>query len=159
MHAERRKTVPVTRTSNREGTISGGNLAPSLGGCKKIFADPDFRKISIFTAKISDDLFLVIDQVFQIFSFLSLIFRNYVKCRLWPFPHMKNTFFYSVHTFARIRQHYFPKYWGDECMGRPHLKFGGNVPPVPLGLRPWARSPNSFHPPNTKVTFVSRSKS
>src|SRR6218665_995650 len=45
---------------------------------------------------------------------------------------------YSVRAFARIRQTLcFSKYWGDGCMGRhPHLKFGGTVPPAPLGLRP-----------------------
>src|SRR6218665_4016140 len=30
-----------------------------------------------------------------------------------------DTFFYSVRTFARIRQHCFSKYWSDGCMGRP----------------------------------------
>src|SRR6218665_4027702 len=42
--------------------------------------DDDFSdKIPIFTAKISDDLFLVIDQVFRIFTdFRDLCF---VKCR------------------------------------------------------------------------------
>src|SRR6218665_2992909 len=53
---------------------SGGDLAPSLGGGKK-FRGPRFLndvssgKISIFTDRISDDLFLVINQVFQIFPF------------------------------------------------------------------------------------------
>jgi len=28
-------------------------------------------------------------------------------------------------------KHYFSKYWGDGCMGRPHLKFWGDRPPVP----------------------------
>src|SRR6218665_2363 len=47
-------------------------------------------------------------------------------------------FFYSVRTFACIRQHYFSKYWGDGCMGRPpsQICFGGTVPRVPLCLRP-----------------------
>src|SRR6218665_229526 len=100
---------------------SGGELAPSFGGRIKNFHGATFlndvfsEKISIiFTAKISDDLFLVIDQVFR--------------------------FFYSVRTFARIRQHYFSKYWGDGCMGpspTPHI-FWGTVPPShPLGFRPW----------------------
>jgi len=43
------------------------------------------EKISILTAKISDDLFLVIDQVFRIFTdFPDLYF---LKCRTWPFLH------------------------------------------------------------------------
>src|SRR6218665_3722232 len=46
--------------------------------------------------------------------------------------------FYSVRTFTHIRQHYFSKYWGDQCMAVPHLKFwGGPSPQFPLGLRRW----------------------
>jgi len=63
-------------------------------------------------------------------------------------------FFYSVPTFARIRQHYFSKY--ADAWAVPHLKFlGGPSPPVPprsppLGIRtvlaktncvPYASSP------------------
>src|SRR6218665_3696455 len=41
--------------------------------------------------------------------------------------------FYSVHAFARIRQHYFSKYWGDGCMGRPppQIFLGGPSPQFP----------------------------
>ena len=49
-----------------------------FGGTEKIFANQDdvfSYKISILAAKISDDLFLVINQVFRIFPLLSLIFR------------------------------------------------------------------------------------
>src|SRR6218665_392102 len=50
----------------------------------------------------------------------------------------KNSFmapFYFARTFARIRQHYFSKYWGgDGCMGRPPPQiFWG---PSPLGPCP-----------------------
>src|SRR6218665_4089635 len=44
---------------------------------------------------------------------------------------LDDTFFYSVRTFARIRKHYFSKYWGDGCMDVPHLKFGGPSPTPP----------------------------
>jgi len=109
---------------------SGGDLAPSLGGRKNFSRTKIFWKISIFTAKISDDLFLVIDQVFfRIFSFFSQIFRiliYYVKCLIRPFPHKKNTFFYSIHTFARNQQHYFSKYWeGRMHRPSPTSNFGG----------------------------------
>src|SRR6218665_617594 len=61
----------------------------------------------------------------------------FVRCRTQPFPHKNNTFFYSVHTFAHIRQHYFSKYWGDECMGRPPPQtLGAPSPQSPLGFRP-----------------------
>src|SRR6218665_1296045 len=79
-------------------------------------------------------LFLVIDQVFRIFTdFPDLCF---VKCRTGPFPHKKNTFFYSFHTFAHIRQHYFSKYWGDECMGRPPPQTLGGPSPSPPRFPP-----------------------
>ena len=88
--------------------------------------------------------FLVIDQAISNFPFLSPDFPYlyYVKCRIWPFHHKKNhyfrkeflhkTNFYSVHPFARIRQHYFSKYWGTIAWAVPPPKiFGGTVPPSP----------------------------
>ena len=44
---------------------------------------------------------------------------------------MTPIFFYSVRTFARIRQDYFSKYRGRLMHGpSPHLKVGGGRPPV-----------------------------
>src|SRR6218665_1024874 len=87
-------------------------------GDGKIFRGPRFqnydflrRKIFIFTPKISDDLFLK--------EFLN------------------KTIFYSVHPFAHIQQHYFSKYWGDQCMGRPLTSiFFGGASPSPLPRSP-----------------------
>src|SRR6218665_2447540 len=100
-------------------------------------------KISILRPKISDDFFLVIDQVFQIlrlFTVLNVVYDPFFtrKSTISKKNSLIRPFFYSVRTFARIRQRYFSKYWGDQCMGRPHLKFffGGTVPPVPLRSPP-----------------------
>ena len=125
----------------------GGDLAPSLGGRKKIFADLS-GKISIFTPKNSDDLFLVINQVFQIlcvFIAVSLLYQmSYMtlssqqKALFQQKNSLTTPIFSSLQAFAPIPQHYFSKYWGDQCMGHPHLKFlGGPSPQSPLGLRPW----------------------
>src|SRR6218665_3287209 len=93
------------------------------------------EKISIFMPKISDALFSH-RPGFSDFTFLYSI-----KCRIRPFLHQKNhyfgkeflasTIFYSVRTFARIRQHYFSKYWGDQCMGRSSTSNLGDRPPRP----------------------------
>ena len=48
-----------------------------------------------------------------------------------PWRHL---FFYSVWPFAPIPQHYFSKYWGDQCMGRPPPQILGG--PSPIGLCP-----------------------
>src|SRR6218665_985092 len=90
-------------------------------------------KISIFRAKISDDRFFSHLPGFSDFPFLfpDFPYLYYVKCRISPFPHKKNTFFYSVPTFTHLRQHYFSKYWGNQCMGRPPPQiFLGTVPQV-----------------------------
>jgi len=50
----------------------GGDLAPSLGGRKKVSNDPFKEKISIFTPKVSDDLLLVIDRLLSVIC-LSLL--------------------------------------------------------------------------------------
>src|SRR6218665_2715254 len=97
----------------------------------------------IFAAKIFDDLFLfflVIDQVFLIFSLFSLIFRIFILLDIVhsPFLTRKTPFspFWRRKFFLVIRQHYISKYWGDECMGRPHLKLWGGRPPVPPRFPP-----------------------
>src|SRR6218665_1235759 len=55
----------------------------------------------------------------------------------------KHLLFYSFHTFARIRQHYFSKYWGTDAWAVPHLKFlGGPSPQSLLGLRPFSDAGN-----------------
>ena len=46
------------------------------------------EKISVFTAKISDDLFLVIDQDFRIFPFFSQIFRIFTMLNIVYDPYM-----------------------------------------------------------------------
>ena len=109
------------------------------GGRKKI----SWTKISVFTLKISDDLFCFIDQVFQILRFFTLLNVVYN-----PFFTRKTTiseknslirpFFYSVRTFACIRQHYFSKYLGGPMHGpSPTSNFWGDRPSsAPLDLRP-----------------------
>src|SRR6218665_318184 len=46
---------------------------------------------------------------------------------------LDKTIFYSVRTFAHIRQHYFSKYWGTNAWAvpPPQIFFGGDRPPVP----------------------------
>ena len=116
---------------------SGGDLAPSLGA-EKIFG-PNFLKQFPF----SRQKFLMTCFSFShrpgFFGFslsiprfsISWLYYIYVKCRIWPFPHKKNTLFHSVHTFACIRQHYFSQYWEDECMGRPQPQILGVHRPSP----------------------------
>jgi len=57
------------------------------------------------------------------FSFLYYVYDPFLT---------KNTFSYSFHTFAHIRQYYFSKYWGANAWAVPFTSnFGGTVPPVP----------------------------
>src|SRR6218665_366676 len=45
---------------------------------------------------------------------------------------LDDTFFYSLRTFARIRQHYFSKYWEGRMHGPYHISnFLGGRPPSP----------------------------
>src|SRR6218665_2009185 len=45
---------------------------------------------------------------------------------------LDDTVSYSLRTFARIRYHYFSKYWRNGCMGRPPTSnFGGRPPSTP----------------------------
>src|SRR6218665_65632 len=79
--------------------------------------------------------FLVIDQVFRIFPFFfPQIFRIFTMLNVVydPFLTRKTHFFYSVHTFARILQHYFSKYY---LLNTPQM-FLGPSPPVSLRSPP-----------------------
>ena len=80
------------------------------GGPKK-FSRPNFRKNFHFQGKNFWWPFFSNRPGSSDFFFLFPHFPNvyYVKCRIWPFPHKKNTIFHSVHAFTHIRQHYFSK--------------------------------------------------
>src|SRR6218665_3697272 len=95
-------------------------------------------------------VFPFFSQIFRIFTMLNVVYDPLLTRKTTMSE--KNSFmtplFYSVRTFARIRQHYFSKYWGDGCMGRPpNSNVGRSVPPVPLGHRPcpvkWCSPMNS----------------
>src|SRR6218665_2957520 len=107
------------------------------GGRNKFFADIS-EKISIFTPKNSDDFFLVINQVFLILTLYFQILCVFIVSNVIYDPFFttksplstKNSLttpiFFSLQAFAPIPQHYFSKYWGDQCMGRPPTSnFGG----------------------------------
>ena len=118
---------------------SGGDLAPSLGD-GNFFRGPRFLN-DVFFGK---NFHFHAQNFWRPFfshrpGFSDFPYRYCIRCRIWSFLHKKNhyfrteflydTFFYSVRTFARIRQHYFSKYWGGGCMGRspPHIL--GDRPP------------------------------
>src|SRR6218665_2513495 len=65
--------------------------------------------------------------------------------------------FFTLRTLARIRQHYFSKYWGDGCMGRPppQMFFLGGVPPrsTPLMSRLLRRDRGLLLPSFPNVTI------
>src|SRR6218665_3521685 len=119
--------------------ISGGDLAPSLGD-GQIFRGPRFQNDVIFGKKnffLSSTMFL---EFFFSFLLSDFPYLCCVKCRISPFPHKKNTYFYSFHTFLHIRQCYFSKYWGGRMHGpSPTSNFGGTVPPVPPRSLPLLR--------------------
>src|SRR6218665_3045631 len=91
------------------------------------------EKISIFTAKIFDDLFLSSAR----FSGFCLSFPRFSDSLLCYMSYMtlssqEKHLFYSVHTFARIHNTTSQNIRGDGCMGRPPTSnFWGTVPQHP----------------------------
>src|SRR6218665_1677053 len=88
--------------------------------------------------------FLVIDQVSRILPLFSLIFRiftllnivhNPFLARKTPFSHFGSTKFLVSHPQNTTSQTIGGRVHGPS----PTSNFGGTVPPVPLGFRPWAR--------------------
>src|SRR6218665_2741237 len=95
------------------------------------------EKMSIFAANISDDLSLVVDQVFRIFADFPDLYI--VRCRDVvhdPFLTTKTPFFYYFHTFAHTRQHYFSKCWGTNAWPPPPPQTLGDRPPSPPRFTP-----------------------
>src|SRR6218665_548165 len=103
------------------------------------------EQISIFTAKISDDLFLVIGQVFLIFPFFFQILRIFTVLNVVydPFFTRKTTIseknslttpFFILFVLSRPSDNTTSQnIGGDGCMGRPPTTnfLGGPSPPVP----------------------------
>src|SRR6218665_2910917 len=75
------------------------------------------------------------------FNFFNLfhIFHIFTVCET---PISENnslmTPFFTLFVLSRASdKHYFSKYWGDGCMGRPPIQiFEGTFPSDPLGVRP-----------------------
>src|SRR6218665_1693209 len=92
-------------------------------------------KIFIFTPKISDDLFLVMNQVFQIFrifTVFNVVYDPFFKRKTTISG--KNSLITPLFTLLTTL---FLKILGGRMHGpSPTSNFGGTVPPVPLGLRP-----------------------
>jgi len=109
------------------------------GGRKILSEDPRFLndgflgKSFIFAAKISDDLFLVIDPIFSDFPFLfpDFPYLCYVKCHIWPFPHKKNTFF-TMFVLSRASDNTTSlNIGGTNAWAVPPPQILGDRPPVP----------------------------
>ena len=117
---------------------------------EKIFADQDLwmtfsGKISVFTPKISDDLFLVIDQVFQILRFCAVLNVVYdpffTRKTTISEKFLHKTIFFTLFVLSRASDNTtFLNIGGPMHGPSPYLKFWRTVPPVPLGLRPWEES-------------------
>src|SRR6218665_1619742 len=112
------------------------------------------EKISIFTPKISDDHFLVVDHVFLIFPIFSRFFISLLHactCNVVCDPSSREKPLFQKYFFdetfftlfmllrASELKTLLLKILGGRMHGPfPHLKFfGGTVPQSSLGLRPW----------------------
>src|SRR6218665_3273799 len=105
---------------------------------------------SIFTATMSDDRFLVIDQVFRIFSYFSQILRIFTLFSVVYDPLLttkttlseKNFFMTPFLLCSYFRAH--PTKLLLKILGgrmhrpSPTSNLGGPFPQSPLALRPWS---------------------
>src|SRR6218665_2777145 len=92
-------------------------------------------KISIFAAKISDDLcFLVIDQIFR-FSLSFPRFSLSLLCQMsyLTLSSQEKHLFFTLFILSRASNNTTSlNIGGNQCMGRPPTSnFGGTVPPSP----------------------------
>src|SRR6218665_2511142 len=131
-------------------TKQGRRLAPSLGGPKKFSRTTKISerafpgKIYILTPKNSDDIFLVIDQVFLILTLsfqilcifiVSNVVSNVVydpffttKCPLSTKNSLTTPIFLLGSSFRAHPTTLLLKILGDQCMGRPPPQILGDCP-------------------------------
>src|SRR6218665_2147046 len=83
------------------------------------------EKISIFRAKISDDIFLVIDLVFRMFPFFSQIFRIFTMLNVVYHPFLtRKTPFFTLFLLSRTYDDTTSQnIGGTNAWAVPHLKF------------------------------------
>src|SRR6218665_3729051 len=104
------------------------------------------RKILIFSAKISDNLFF--DQIFQIFPFFSHIFPIFAMLNVIFDPFLtRKTPFFTLFILSRASDNTTPlNIEGDQCMGRPPTSnFLGTVPQSPYVPAPGLLPPPDCH--------------
>src|SRR6218665_1576964 len=112
---------------------------PEFGGTGK-FGIPRFMndKISIFTPKISGDIFLIIDHIFQIFPVFAVRKNLYFRRNSMMTPFLLNSYFrtHSTTLLLKIVNTTSQNIGGTDAWAVPHLKFGGPFPQFLLSLRP-----------------------
>ena len=145
----------VHQSARRSVQSSGGDLAPSFGG-RKMFSRIKISELRFFREKIPfsrpkflmtffqsltrfSGFYLSFHRFSVSFTMLNVVYDPFLT-RTTTISE-KNSFmtpFFSVHTFARIRQHYFSKYWGRMHGPSPTSNFfEGPSPQSPLGFRLW----------------------
>src|SRR6218665_3967239 len=133
----------------------GEDLAPNLGGTKKVFSRPNFRKNVHFAGyKFLMTLFLVIDLVLRIFPFFSHIFRIFTMLNV-VYDHFltRKPSFFTLFILSRTSDKTTSQNIGgtNAWAVPPTSNFGGTVPPSPPRsppLRPFLWRP--FKSTNTQ---------
>src|SRR6218665_1982151 len=113
----------------------GEDLAPNLGGTKKVFSRPNFRKNVHFAGyKFLMTLFLVIDLVLRIFPFFSHIFRIFTMLNV-VYDHFltRKPSFFTLFILSRTSDKTTSQNIGgtNAWAVPPTSNFGGTVPPSP----------------------------
>src|SRR6218665_3057151 len=126
----------------------GRRPGAEFGRTKKFFRGPISGKMSIFRAKIFDDLFLVIDLVLRIFPFFSHIFRMFTMLNV-VYDHFltRKPPFFTLFILSRTSDNTTSQNIGGRTNAwavPPPQIFGGTVPSVPprsppllLFIRKW----------------------
>src|SRR6218665_3779619 len=101
----------------------------------------------IFAAKISHDLFFVIDQIFLIFPFFSQIFPMFAMLNVIFDPFLTGkTPFFTLFILSRTSDNSTSlNIGGTNAWAVPTSNFGGPSPHSPLGLLPGIRSCINAH--------------
>src|SRR6218665_415443 len=130
----------------------GGDLAPKLGGTKKIFRGPRFLNDVFFGKNLhfqgQNFFFFSHRPGFWDFPFFCNIFRMFTMLNVLYHPFLtRKTHFFTRFILSRASDNTTSQnIGGDQCMGRPpHLKlWGGPSPPVPPRSPPLIKTSTNY---------------
>src|SRR6218665_640032 len=108
-------------------TLGQRQFRQSPGLALNAHSGNEWGKIPVLTGSFQILCVFIVSNVIHVYYMTLSPQQKSLFQQKIPWRHL---FFYSLQTFAPIPQHYFSKYWGDQCIGRPPPQILGGTSPI-----------------------------